>query len=70
MRHVMRAIVARVSLGFAVLVACGAPALLAAQPACGVDRWPVKTLADRDRGAVSLTDVVPTTVRANSGCIA
>ena len=64
MRHVMRAIVARVYVGVALLVACGAPALLAAQPACGVDRWPVKTLADRDRGSVSLTNVVPTTVRA------
>jgi hypothetical protein len=64
MRHMMRAIVARVYVGVAVLVAWGAPVLLAAQPACGVDRWPVKTLADRDRGSVSLTNVVPTTVRA------
>lgn len=34
-----------------------------AQRACGVDRWPVKILADRDRRAVNLVDVVASSVR-------
>lgn len=33
-----------------------------AQPTCGVDRWPVKVLADRDRGLVRLNDIVPSSV--------
>ena len=37
---------------------------LRAQSACGVDRWPVKILADRDRAAVRLDQVVSTTVSA------
>lgn len=58
----MRDIATRILVGFALLIASGAPALLPAQPVCGVDRWPVKTLADRDRGTVSFTEVVPTMV--------
>jgi len=34
-----------------------------AQGACGVERWPVKVLADRDRAAVRLDEAVPATVR-------
>ena len=60
----MRVFFARAHFGLPLLIALSAPLRLVAQPACGVDRWSVKTLADRDRGAVSLTEVVPTTVSA------
>ncbi len=36
----------------------------AAQQACGVDRWPVKMLTDRDARAVERAHPVPTTVSA------
>ena len=46
------------------ILALSAPLLAArAQPVCGVERWPVKVLADRDRAAVRLNDAVPATVR-------
>ena len=64
LRYVMAAIVTRAYLGLALLLVGAFPLLLAAQPTCGVDRWPVKVLEDRDRGTVVLNAVVPTTVRA------
>jgi len=60
-RHVRRYRVAGAAMAALLVLVGAAPAH--AQRACGVDRWPVKILADRDRRAVNLVDVVASSVR-------
>jgi hypothetical protein len=54
----------RVAVAAAMLLAGAFP--VAAQDRCGVERWPVKVLADRDTALVDLAPV-PTTVAALAG---
>ena len=49
----------RLLLAFSLI--CG-PGTLHAQPRCGVDRWPVKVLADRDRASVAIGRPISATV--------
>jgi hypothetical protein len=44
----------------AIAISFAIPAIVSAQAACGVDRWPVKILADRDSGRVDLKPVATT----------